>query len=264
MLTRAKAVEPACPAYGLVTAERTGGPPAKWDKPAAVVAAGGCEPCGGRPAETRYTVSSHVGRVWEELERRCGICAGREAQDVVENRRSAARSGAMTWHQWQLAYPTDRKTGTSRRRASSNASASHSRQCTGFSACCRRYGDDALASRFATVDHALPRLLSGNDLSTAAPRQPYVGRRIGPMRRGSCVAHGATSRRSNGVQPYPAGLRSAGSLCTHRAYAGSVDKVAPGRRGPCALIVRLPGSVHKVWGEVPRPTQVGPPTITTS
>jgi uncharacterized protein (TIRG00374 family) len=47
-------------------------------------------------------------------------------------------TGVVTWHQWQAAYPTLSRTGTSRRRASSNASGPHSHQSTGFSACCCR------------------------------------------------------------------------------------------------------------------------------
>ena len=46
----------------------------------------------------------------------------------------------MTWHQWQAAYPTDSRIGTSRRRASANASSPHSHQSTGLSLCCNRYG----------------------------------------------------------------------------------------------------------------------------
>jgi hypothetical protein len=38
--------------------------------------------------------------------------------------------------------------GTSRRRASANASSPHSYQSTGLSACCCKYGEVAAASRF--------------------------------------------------------------------------------------------------------------------
>ena len=51
---------------------------------------------------------------------------------------SSKDSWAITWHQWQAAYPTDSSTGTSRRRASSNASGDHSHQSTGLSACWSR------------------------------------------------------------------------------------------------------------------------------
>src|SRR5262245_59108852 len=64
-------------------------------------------------------------------------------------------SCAITWHQWHAAYPTLRSTGTPRRRASSNASSPHSHQSTGLSACWRRYGEVAPASRLG-IGHLLP------------------------------------------------------------------------------------------------------------
>ncbi len=66
-------------------------------------------------------------------------------------RGSSNDSWAITWHQWQAAYPTDSRTGTSRRRASANASSHQGHQSTGLSACWRRYGDSAPASRLATA-----------------------------------------------------------------------------------------------------------------
>ena len=48
---------------------------------------------------------------------------------------SSNDSWAMTWHQWQALYPTLRKTGTFRLRASSKAAGSHGHQSTGLSAC---------------------------------------------------------------------------------------------------------------------------------
>src|SRR5581483_11697707 len=61
---------------------------------------------------------------------------------------SSNDSWAITWHQWQAAYPTESRTGTSRRRASANASSDHSHQSTGLSACWRRYGEVDAARRF--------------------------------------------------------------------------------------------------------------------
>src|SRR6185312_14750746 len=61
---------------------------------------------------------------------------------------SSNDSCAITWHQWQAAYPTDSSTGTSRRFASANASSDQGHQSTGLSACCSRYGLVALLSRF--------------------------------------------------------------------------------------------------------------------
>src|ERR1700704_3751660 len=49
-------------------------------------------------------------------------------------------SRSMTWHQWQVEYPTERKMGLSSRRAFSNASSAHGYQSTGLCACCCRYG----------------------------------------------------------------------------------------------------------------------------
>src|SRR5690349_260075 len=80
---------------------------------------------------------------------------------------SSKDSCAITWHQWQAAYPTERSTGTLRRRASSNASLPHSHQSTGLSACWSRYGEVASRRRFtpATLPPTRPsdtvRSLSG-------------------------------------------------------------------------------------------------------
>src|SRR5687767_5987648 len=62
----------------------------------------------------------------------------------------------MTWHQWQAAYPMEISTGTSRRRASANASADQGHQSTGLSACCSRYGEADPASRLPMTP-TLPR-----------------------------------------------------------------------------------------------------------
>ena len=51
---------------------------------------------------------------------------------------SSNDSWAMTWHQWQAEYPTDRRTGVSAARAAANASSPHGYQSTGLSACWRR------------------------------------------------------------------------------------------------------------------------------
>ena len=45
---------------------------------------------------------------------------------------SSNDSPSMTWHQWQVAYPTERNTGRPSRLASSNASFPHGRQSTGL------------------------------------------------------------------------------------------------------------------------------------
>ncbi len=48
---------------------------------------------------------------------------------------SSNDSWAMTWHQWQAAYPTESRIGTSRAAASASACGVHCCQCTGLSAC---------------------------------------------------------------------------------------------------------------------------------
>src|ERR1700684_2607184 len=85
---------------------------------------------------------------------------------------SSNDSCAITWHQWHAAYPTDRNTGTSRRRASSNASGDHGHQSTGLSACCSRYGLVALFSWFTHLILYLER----TRLAPRAPLLPAGGR----------------------------------------------------------------------------------------
>jgi hypothetical protein len=46
----------------------------------------------------------------------------------------------MTWHQWQVEYPMERKTGLSSSAAFLKASSPHGYQSTGLYACCCRYG----------------------------------------------------------------------------------------------------------------------------
>src|SRR6188768_4170287 len=55
-------------------------------------------------------------------------------------------SWAMTWHQWQVEYPIERKIGLFSSRAFANASSPHGSHSTGLSACWRRYGDFSAAS----------------------------------------------------------------------------------------------------------------------
>src|SRR5271154_1067231 len=85
---------------------------------------------------------------------------------------SSNDSCAITWHQWHAAYPTDSSTGTSRRRASANASGDHGHQSTGLSACCRRYGLVALFSWFTNLILYLER-------TRPALRAPLPGARGG-------------------------------------------------------------------------------------
>ena len=55
----------------------------------------------------------------------------------------------MTWHQWQVEYPIERKIGLSSARAFAKASSPHGYQSTGLSLCWRRYGDVSRARRLA-------------------------------------------------------------------------------------------------------------------
>src|SRR5579871_242784 len=57
-------------------------------------------------------------------------------------------SRSITWHQWHVEYPTERKTGLSSRAAFANASSPHGYQSTGLCACCKRYGLFSAARRF--------------------------------------------------------------------------------------------------------------------
>ena len=82
--------------------------------------------------------------------------------DGVATSPSSNDSCAMTWHQWHAAYPTESRIGTSRRRASANASSPHSHQSTGLSACWRRYGLREPASRFA-IRPPYPRRRAAED-----------------------------------------------------------------------------------------------------
>src|ERR1700687_6311237 len=49
-------------------------------------------------------------------------------------------SRSMTWHQWHVEYPMDRKMGLLSRCAAAKASSPHGYQFTGLKACCCKYG----------------------------------------------------------------------------------------------------------------------------
>src|ERR1700733_13190889 len=119
---------------------------------------------------------------------------------------SSNDSCAITWHQWHAAYPTDRNTGTSRRRASSNASGDHGHQSTGLSACCSRYGLVALFSRFINLILYLERtrLAPGGTITPFA----WSTLRSGTVRGDSITAHGpwasvVADRAGDGPAPRP-------------------------------------------------------------
>src|SRR3954469_19005285 len=88
---------------------------------------------------------------------------------------SSKDSRAMTWHQWQLLYPTLSSTGLLVLRDSSKASADQGHQSTGLSACWSRYGDVSWASRFTIpLSHAV----RGGVEAQVHPARPLGGVRL--------------------------------------------------------------------------------------
>src|ERR1700730_9152536 len=86
---------------------------------------------------------------------------------------SSNDSCAITWHQWQAAYPTDSSTGTSRRCPGPDSSSDQGHQSTGLSACCNRYGLVALLSLFiASILHQSPP--PGDTAGSAVLRLPHL------------------------------------------------------------------------------------------
>src|SRR2546421_1774738 len=61
---------------------------------------------------------------------------------------SAKVSRSITWHQWQLAYPMESRTGLSSAAARDHASSPHGYQSVGLDALRSRYGLVSSASRF--------------------------------------------------------------------------------------------------------------------
>ena len=57
-------------------------------------------------------------------------------------------SCSMTWHQWHVEYPIERKIGLSSFFDFSKASSDQGYQSTGLCACCSKYGDVSLISLF--------------------------------------------------------------------------------------------------------------------
>src|ERR1700722_18004737 len=73
-------------------------------------------------------------------------------------------SWAITWHQWQVEYPIERKMGLSWSRAAVKAGSPQDSQFTGLCACCLRYGLFSLISALVCM-----RLQSTGD-----PRQQWA------------------------------------------------------------------------------------------
>lgn len=77
-------------------------------------------------------------------------------------------SCSITWHQWQVEYPTDKNISLSSLLAFSKASSPQGYHLTGFDACCSKYGDFSKANLFCCFAK-LPESLDEVDaiLSTA-------------------------------------------------------------------------------------------------
>src|SRR5947207_15689890 len=65
---------------------------------------------------------------------------------------SSKLSCAITWHQWQAAYPTDNRIGLPVRCASVSASGLQAHQATGLCLCCNKYGLVSRPRRFSGPD----------------------------------------------------------------------------------------------------------------
>src|SRR5690349_16609771 len=68
----------------------------------------------------------------------------------------------MTWHQWHVEYPIDKKMGLLSERALSKASAPQGYQSTGLCACCSRYGLFSPARRLVCMERRFHRNASQN------------------------------------------------------------------------------------------------------
>jgi len=77
-------------------------------------------------------------------------------------------SRSMTWHQWQVEYPMERKIGLFSRFAVANASLSQGFQSTGLWACCRRYGLFSWMSRFVCLNSPVLCFVSMSDFPPQA------------------------------------------------------------------------------------------------
>src|SRR5947207_9253784 len=70
---------------------------------------------------------------------------------------SSKLSCAITWHQWQAAYPTDNRIGLPVRCASESASGLQAHQATGLCLCCNKYGLVSRPRRFSGPVGPSPR-----------------------------------------------------------------------------------------------------------
>src|SRR5258707_11979446 len=137
-------------------------------------------------------------------------------------------SRSMTWHQWQLAYPMETRTGLSSVNALDHASSPQGYQSTGLSACCRRYGLDSCCSRFG-MDPWLP-LNDPRNHASGATKQTWNNKADGP----EAIRFANYRKLVDGVVGVtgPLGLLAvAGGLLMTRA-AGATLRAPPGRGVP--------------------------------
>src|SRR5947208_2962644 len=138
---------------------------------------------------------------------------------------SSNDSRSMTWHQWQAAYPTDRKIGLSSASALPRASSPQGYQSTGLFACWRRYGLVSFARRLA-----IPQSLAPIPLATCR----FSRRAVDADARGDRAGH-PSARRAGRRAPLArratpgAESRSAGRLAL-RADGARARDPAPSRR----------------------------------
>src|SRR5216683_1206061 len=89
-------------------------------------------------------------------------------------------SCAITWHQWQAEWPTERRIGLFNLRASSSASSDQGYQSTGLSACWRKYGEGSVARRFigrSLTVHPDSKLAEEGQLEATVPQDvPFRNR----------------------------------------------------------------------------------------
>ena len=85
-------------------------------------------------------------------------------------------SCSITWHQWQVEYPIERKIGLFSSRALANASSPQENQSTGLWACWSRYGDFSRMSRLG---------FSSPDIAKQTTFRVY---RLGLIHKSECLA----------------------------------------------------------------------------
>src|SRR5438094_409477 len=143
---------------------------------------------------------------------------------------SSKDSCAITWHQWQAAYPTLSRIGLSSRRAWPSASSPQGCQSTGLFACCSKYGLVSPARRLAMRESGE----CDRGPKRRIPRQDGLSR-AGPRRR----LHSSTGARRAGSRPFSPQFVAPSSR--HRSRKHSRAKLEPlPAAPPIPLYRRLP------------------------